>query len=207
MSENLHVWKSSCLNVFMSECLLDDQVCWKFSWPCAGFWRISARPSFRVEWSVDGRSKLDRSGIPVVDMNTSSTLASHWNGRTEGRTVRPDDPCADSILKLPHFPCPNSLGGNVLLRWPPTPESHGMIHTNLQGPMKLYMNFSWISSSGQVQTWARSGEVWPLQFENDSAIDWRIEFTLGWQCRRYTPLNSIRKSILDFGSGNLSLHS
>ena len=41
----------------------------------------------------------------------------------------------------------------------------------------------------------------------DTAIDWRIEFTLGWQCRRYTPLNSIRKSILDLWSGNLSLHS
>ena len=195
MSENLHVWKSSCLNVFMSECLLDDQVCWKFSWPCAGFWRISARPSFRVEWSVDGRSKLDRSGIPVVDMNTSSTLASHWNGRTEGRTVRPDDPCADSILKLPHFPCPNSLGGTALLSNEATP--FGYSHP-FQNPIH------------QCPLTVRSNEIvhWPLQIENvDSAIDWRIEFTLGWQCRRYTPLNSIRKSILDFGSGNLSLHS
>ena len=182
MSECLHVWMSSCLKVFMFESLLDDHGCWKFSWPCAGFWRIWARPSFRVGWNwsvvvvitsatlashwygpwTDG-PKLINPDCTVVDMNTSSTLASHWNGRTEGRTVRPDDQ-TDSVLKLPQLPCPNSLGGTVF--WVTT-------HSIITPLCKV----QWNCSCTCHDSFSSRGQVWPLQFENvDSAIDWRIEF-------------------------------
>ena len=129
-----HIWMSSSLNVFMFECLH----VWMSSWWKSSWWPGMLKvfvtlcwflknlgPAFfssRLHWFVIDRyrryiavpiTNLIDPDCTVVDMNTSSTLASHWNGRTEGRTVRPDDPCADSILKLPHFPCPNSLGGTA----------------------------------------------------------------------------------------------
>ena len=105
------------------------------------------------------------------------------------RTVRPEP--TRSWRSTSHFPCPKSLGGTALLSNEVTPfgYSHPFQNPIHQCPLTL-----------------RSNEIvhWPLQIENvDSAIDWRIEFI----SRRVTPLNSIRKSILDLWSGNLSLHS
>ena len=131
----------------------------------------------------------------------------HTAVRTGHNNQSWSDDQTDSFSKLPQSRVQNHLRSafDGIRFWVATDsriiwyDSYQFARSN-----EIVHEFSWISSSGQFQTWVRSGQVWPLQFENDSAIDWRIEFTLGWQCRRYTPLNSIRKSILDFGSRNLS---
>ena len=107
--------------------------------------------------------------------DSSSTLASHWNGRTEGRTVRPDDQ-TDSILVLPQIPCPNSLGGNAcwviathsrIIRY----DSYQFVRSN-EIVHELFMNFIKWSSSDLDQVWSSlTTSIWKRWF-SDWLTDW-----------------------------------
>ena len=201
----LHVWRASCLVDTISECLqgwwvpsLKDVFMfegWMWEEGCPSWWRSSYSKSSRWEGFLRARREM---------LTEFSWFLYAWARYFKGYIGSvPCDPLSSRTkLTIVDVNASANLASHWMVRgrtvrnwqsdciWKshiPSEHSH------------LSRKLCWVTYPLRIHC-VEIGNV-------DSAIDWRIEFTSGWQCRRYTPLNSIRKSILDSWSRDLSLHS